>query len=449
MRKLFCLLAALLLMLSCAGAEEAGQATETADNPETGQLDIFRAEDEDRIWITAAAQVSKGMLITSPALLEERTDNLVISDGQNEWKAEAVITDSSGLMAMIFFDAEKREPRLAAWPLMPYGDSAKVSTCLVRSGKADGGRTDCGVRNAASMDWKGCRCLLLDLEEEAPLGSAVFNAKGELIGMVAAGYAEGLNRVLALPAEEIARGMTEAGNLLTGLYSWGDPPEGFRVTNEKNFLTVDWSDMTLPEKKEGEEIYLVIADIGNDYLNFYPAEVPERKLQLILAPGRVYISGILASASRPSDFPEHYEVTVIPRAQQLTDYSFRPTLTAIAEMPEGAKEGEEPGPVTVVTEELLRSGRAYFYSASTYEVTERIPDKTLLVTLTDPKGNCYRYESSWVYAPEYMQEDIWYISLTETGLTYSLDQDGYPHGEYQMAYYVDGDLADAFTFELK
>ena len=89
------------------------------------------------------------------------------------------------------------------------------------------------------------------------------------------------------------------------------------------------------------------------------------------------------------------------------------------------------------------------YSASAYEVTEKITDKTLLITLTDPEGNNYRYESVWMYAPEYMQEDVWYISLTGSGLTYSLDQNGYPHGEYQMAYYVDGDLADAFTFELK
>jgi hypothetical protein len=53
-----------------------------------------------------------------------------------------------------------------------------------------------------------------------------------------------------------------------------------------------------------------------------------------------------------------------------------------------------------------------------------------------------------MYAPEYMEEDVWFIPLTESGLTWSLDQSGYPRGEYEMAYYVDGDLADAFSFEL-
>ena len=108
-----------------------------------------------------------------------------------------------------------------------------------------------------------------------------------------------------------------------------------------------------------------------------------------------------------------------------------------------------PVPVTEVTEELLRSGRAYFYSTSTYRVTENLPDNTLLVTLTDPEGGNYRYESSWIYGPEYMNEDTWYIPLTRSGLVAGLDRNGYPRGVYRMAFFVDGELADSFSFELK
>ena len=287
------------------------------------------------------------------------------------------------------------------------------------------------------------------MEEETPAGAAVLNAKGELTGVVIAEYAEGLNRVMAMPVEEIVRCMTEAGTLLTNLVSWGDPPEGFNVTTDKNLITIDWSGMDLPEKKEGENLYLILADTANDYLNFYPAETETRVFSAILPPGRVYISGILASAESPSELPERYEVTVIPPAQRLTEYHFRPIRTAVAEMPADAKDGDTPTPVTEVTEELLRSGRAYFYSASAYEVEDKTDGETLLVTLTDPEGNVYRYESSWLYAPEYMQEDVWFIPLTDSGLIWSLDQSGYPKGEYLMAYYVDGELADEISFELK
>ena len=106
-------------------------------------------------------------------------------------------------------------------------------------------------------------------------------------------------------------------------------------------------------------------------------------------------------------------------------------------------------PVEEVTEELLRSGRAYFYSASTYEVAETISGKSLLVTLTDPEGINYRYISTWMYAPEYMKEDVWFVSLKESELTSSLDERGYPKGLYELAFYVDGELADTCYFELK
>ena len=48
-----------------------------------------------------------------------------------------------------------------------------------------------------------------------------------------------------------------------------------------------------------------------------------------------------------------------------------------------------------------------------------------------------------------MTEDIWYLPLAETGLTSMLNTEGYPAGAYRVAFYVDGLLADEFTFELK
>ena len=74
MKKLFCLLAACLLALSCAGAEEAGIAAETPDTREADLLDIYRTDGGERIWITAAVQAMDGMLMTSPALLPAGQD---------------------------------------------------------------------------------------------------------------------------------------------------------------------------------------------------------------------------------------------------------------------------------------------------------------------------------------------------------------------------------------
>ena len=89
--------------------------------------------------------------------------------------------------------------------------------------------------------------------------------------------------------------------------------------------------------------------------------------------------------------PDSYAVTVLPPAEKLTDYGFTSVVCAIAEAPEeGLPENGLPTPVTEVTEELLRSGRAYFYSFSTYEVPDTIEGISLLITLTDPEG-CLGY----------------------------------------------------------
>lgn len=457
MKRILSLLAAVMLMVSGAGAEmitvdqdeTAAPDQDASDVREADLMDIRQKDGEDRIWITAAIQTTDGVLLTSTAVLPEKTDELTVWDGETEWEVEAVIPDSTGVMALVFFDPGEHLPRLSSWPLMPYGESVKASTCVVRSGDAEGGRTNRGVLSATETEWMNCRCFLLDLEEEAPVGSAVLNARGELAGMVAADYAEGEGRVLVLPAEEIARGITEAGEYLGFLAGWGEATEGYHVTVEKNLVTFDWSEMTLPAKAEGEEIYLVVADAANRYLSFFPAETAERRLSMILTPGRIYISGIVVCAGAPDTLPEQYEVTVVPPAKNLTEYNFHPTLTTIAEMPENAEGEQAPVPVTEITEELLRSGRAYFYSVSTYEIEEERADRTLLVTLTDPEGNNYRYETAWMYSPAFMKEDIWYFALTGTALTWSLDQIGYPKGIYRMAYYVGGDLADQFTFEIK
>ena len=209
--------------------------------------------------------------------------------------------------------------------------------------------------------------------------------------------------------------------------------------------------MTLPEKPEGSDIYMVLVDTGNEYLTSFPVEGQD-SVSLLLTPGRFYIVGPVVSQGRPDSVPQAYASIFVPQAERLTDYGFKPVVTAIAEAPEGGLKGDEqpvPVPAGEVTEELLRSDRAYFYSHSTYEVTEEITGESLLITLTDPNGNNYRYESAWAWSPEYMAEDIWSIPLKEMPLTDALNAGGYPKGVYRIAYYVDGKLADEFTFELK
>lgn len=448
-RSLLILLALLLVLGSASYAEEN---TEKAAGKAPDLFDIWDYNGESMTWLCSATPVTEGIVMAPASALPDSAEHLVLSDGQSLWEIQAMLPDETGSIAMMVYDAEKTPARYGAWALMPLGGSTDASTCTVRFGDALGSRINRAVLYAEEITWSGQRCYLLTLSDEAPVGSPVLSAAGELAGMIVSEYAEGKNRYVVLPSDGVASTLNTLSALMLNMSMSGQAPEGLAVIQEKNLVTVNWKDMALPEKAEGEEIYLVIYDVGNSYLNYFTAETDNRSISVVLTPGRTYLFGIGAFRSAPDTVPQPYATCTIPAAKQLTEYSFHSETCAIA-VSEGEKlaDGEKPVPVAAeeITEELLRSGRSWFYSWSTYEVTETISDRTLLVTLTDPNDVNYRYESGWVYDPGFMKEDIWYVSMNETGLTGRLDISGYPKGVYEIAFYVDGDLADSFTFELK
>ena len=451
MKKALSLLLLILLLaaLPFACAEETAEAAETPELP-AELFDLWDYGGESPVWVDSAIPVADGILLAPSAVAEIPVDQLAVTDGENAWAAEAVVQDSDNLLALVFYDPGDKPVRWGAWQLLAWGDETPASSCIVRWGDRFGSRINRGVLSAEEFTRNGRRFMLLDLTDPAPVGSAVLTADGQLAGVVTAQWAEGVNRVLVLPAEGVAESVSGVAGLLAGLPEWGEAPEGLSVTLVNNTVVVDWSAMTLPEKKDGEDVWMALVDTGNGFMTSFPAEAKDRVFSAVLTPGRFYIVGPVVSAGRPSAVPESFASVYVPQTGRLTEYGFKPVCTAIAEAPEGGlKDGEAPVPVMEVTEELLRSGRAYFYSWSTYEVTENIEGKSLLVTLTDPRGYNYRYESGWLYSPEYMAEDIWYIPLSEMNLTSILDADGYPAGVYRVAYYVDGRLADEFSFELK
>ena len=119
-----------------------------------------------------------------------------------------------------------------------------AASCVVKGTGADGLAVSRGVLSSASIRVGGRRFLLLSLDGPVPLGSALLTAEGQLAGIVAADWAEGVNRVLALPADGIAESLAGVAALLNNLPAWGEAPEGLTVTLNKNLVTVDWKEMT-------------------------------------------------------------------------------------------------------------------------------------------------------------------------------------------------------------
>ena len=444
MKKSLAALVVLMLtavLCACAGAEEAGK---------TDLFDLWDYGGESMTWIASVVPVNEGAVMTSPAVLPENTEHLAVSDGKSFWEVRAVLQDDDGLLAIAFYDSAETPESCEPWSLLPLGTSVDAGDCVVRTGDAFGSRVNRGVQYAQELI-RERRFEVLSLTGPAAPGSPVLTTDGKLAGIVVAEWAEGVNRVLAVTPEEIIYTWFRISALLENLPAWQDMPAGMDVTINRNLVTVSWTeDLKLPDMAEGENLYLVVADTGNDFFLFNPVDPAQKSLTLLLTPGRFYIAGFTAAAGAPESYPETYASFGVPAAKPLAENGFRPLVTAIAEAPEGGLQANEaPVPVTEVTEELLRSGRAYFYSSSAYEITQDQPNQTLIITLTAPDGVCYSHNTGWSYLKECMTEDIWYLSLKEMGLTDALEQKHYPKGTYRMAYYVNGCLADTFEFELK
>ena len=439
-RKLAALGMALMILFSLAAAEETNRQA-----PEL--FDLFIYEGDSMSWVGTAVPLMDGILVTAASV--GRQEGLAVSDGSASWDAELAYTEAAGLITVVFYDQEEHLPGQGNYQLPPFGEAFTGDSLYVRSGDEQGSRINRPVRRVSSIRWQGKECLQLILDGPAEIGSAVLTDGGELAGILTAEYAEGENRYIAMTAETVYMAVAEAAANLQGLDLTANGPEGYTVTAEDNLVTFDWSGMEMAPAAEGETRYLVVADISNSYLNYFPVEEENNTVRMLLTPGRTYVSGFAAGPSAPDDFPEQYVITALPEAEELTDYGFHSTACLLAEAPEGGlADGEKPVPAAEVTEELLRSGRAYFYSSSVYDVDEHIEDITLLITLTTPEGENYRYVSGWMYDPEYEKEDTWYVSLTDTGLLESLNLNGYPSGVYEFAFYVGGKLGDSFFFEL-
>jgi len=205
--------------------------------------------------------------------------------------------------------------------------------------------------------------------------------------------------------------------------------------------------MQLPETGEGEKLYFIMTDMESSYLTYMEIGKDQTSVSMVLTPGRTYVSGLAVLSEEPDNLPDQYAVTTLPEAEPLTDYSFRQLTFAIGELPEGYTDQTMPTVVTDVTEELLRSNRCCIYSVSAYQVEKEISDLTLLIALTAPDGNNYRYQSMWYYMPEYNEKDEWYVTLADSGLL-DLTAGNLPAGTYEVSMYIGGKLADSFSFTL-
>ncbi len=442
MKKLLALLLA-LTMLFTAGAVFA----ETAGTPDL--YDLYNPAENGRTWVGTAIPITDGVAITSPVGMPETMTGLEIWDGTDYRKISETLATADGKVLVLLHETDGAKPGIPAFDFVEYGVTVPEGELLVRSGDRMRSRINRAVSDLTAITWNNRDAMLMTLSGDTVIGSPLMTADGRLAGMITAEYAEGVNRYVALSVSEITRSLEEAIDILARPAE-DNRPDGYAVTVQGNEVLFDWSGVKLPEPPEGEQLYHIVADAESSYLTYMEVTDGVTRTTMLLTPGRTYISGFAAFAGIPDELPEQAAVTSLPEAEPLTDHEFKSLVFAIAELPsdEDARKGVMPVPATEITEEMLRSHRTCIFSSTSYVVDGKLDDHSLLIALTAPDGSNYRYESGWYYDPSIMEKDEWYTAMDDTGLLEMLDGNGYPEGIYEMTMYIDGKLADSFSFTL-
>ena len=450
MSKHIALLLVLVLMMAVSGMPEKAVQAMPADTA-ANLYDLYNGTGAERTRVgTGIPILEEGVLIISPAVLPAEPEHLEVWDGTAFRNVLAAIHTSRGKLTVLLYETEGESSGIPPYSFAEAGSLLRPGELTVRSGnRADAGSAR-AVYDISPAEWLNLDCVIVTLSGDAEPGSAMLNPEGELAGIVVAEYAEGLYRYIVLTVDQIAQSLMEASDLLAADGTDTNPPEGYKVTVNGNEVTFDWSEVMLPELPEGYSLFHVVADTESSYLTYVRVKDGATSAGMLLTPGRMYESGlmILEDGNIPDGLPGQVVLTALPEAEPLTEHSFQSLVFAIGELAEDAPESAMPVPAEEITEELLRSGRACIYSVTSYDVEEEISGLGLLVTLTSPDGSNFRWESGWVYGPAYKERDEWYVRMSETGLLDLLNQAGYQDGTYEMCMYIDGNLADSFSFIL-
>lgn len=372
-------------------------------------------------------------------------DNLyaVGAGGKIAITEKSILYEGSSLMALKLASPAPAEPLTLGPSAQDMNVIAMTSSGLERQAAAHVTLT--GLEQDPAILYTGV--------PDALPGALLMNSQGELAGITAAGYGEGLDRYAAWPADIIGARMRGEGPEAVPKIQW---ISGLTVVVDMGEMTVDWSQLEKPETAETDALYLIWLDDGNNYVSYTQVQWEDQSSSLSYVPGRSYRVWMQQSADGEVDLEQALPAAkgtrcateaVPPYAEhQYKDVSIYLGAAPVDDQVDAA---EEVPPLETFTPESLTDENLCYYLQvrSTYQV-EAQEELPLVIALTAPDGSQYLDQGGFILAPELNEGDVWNAEITQI-LSSCMEFTGSMAGEYSLAYYLGGQLASEFLFVIE
>lgn len=346
-----------------------------------------------------------------------------------------------------------REPS----PAQPVqlGEADDALTCLgIRRGETQ--PESCTAEGLTMAVYEQSACMLYTGLAGMLPGALLFNGQGQLAGLTMAAYGEGLNRYVAYPADVLQARLSGEGPADTApVQEQVRLLTGFDVAAERGEMTVRWDALDLPEQPEGSAVYLLWQDTGNDYVSYGTVDWEEGYATFACVPGRsywVWLQQSLTGEVNPASLsPLTATLAETAQTEPFNGYGFHNEIMYLTSVPADQEYGdtEQIPPLGDFTAAGLAAEGfcCYLQAVDVYEVAEE-QTTTLVIALQAPDGSVYTELAGYIFMPEMNGSDTWHAEITEL-VRDCMSYSGGLSGEYNLAYYLNGQLAASFTFTLE
>lgn len=353
---------------------------------------------------------------------------------------------------------------------IPAVSEASAETVYVEAMNGKGTVSAAGILTA-DIIWQNKPCKMMICDAELTIGAPVTDGQGALVGLVAAVWGEGVNEYVVLPAgsavEMLKNGIDEnsatiydgVSDALNGLQEKQQITvderwlRGFSVSTKDAKITVDWSAVQ-HTAAEGEKYFVIFMDIANPFYSYMDVAGDRTSVSFYAAPERSY--AVWVQCCMPENFSSSIDMSAMQlitteKAVPFEKYAYRDNELYLGVIPAGSEENTEKAEKLekITVADILDQETDFCLQAvSQYEVTEEttVTMQTVLIT---PEGYAFSLDSSYIFMPDIMDNDVWNVQLEYVFENYQQFSGFISTGEYSVAYYFDGQLVGSLTFTIE